>query len=102
MSTSINSIKTSLLNGPRPFSLEPQDGEGKVRGFQDMLKDAVSAVNERMNKAEDMSTRLTLGEPLDIADVMTAMTKASISFQLLTQVRNKALSAYEEIMRMQV
>ena len=71
------------------------------KGFGDMLKDAIGQVNKRLVEADELSTRLAMGEHLDIAQVMSEMAKADISFRLLLQVRNKALSAYEEIMRMQ-
>lgn len=77
------------------------DNIGEAKGFGDMLKEAVNSVNQRLVNAEELSTQLALGKPVDIAQVMTAMSKADISFRLLLQVRNKALSAYEEIMRMQ-
>ena len=72
-----------------------------VKGFGDMLQDAVKSVNNRMIQAEELANRLALGDDVDIAQVMSAMAKADISFRLLLQVRNKALSAYDEIMRMQ-
>jgi len=78
-----------------------KDNVGEAKGFGDMLKEAVNSVNQRLINAEELSTQFVLGEPVDIAQVMTAMSKADISFRLLLQVRNKALSAYEEIMRMQ-
>lgn len=71
------------------------------RGFSQMLKDAIGQVNKRIVEADGLSQRLAMGEHLDIAQVMSAMAKADISFRLLLQVRNKALNAYEEIMRMQ-
>ena len=98
----VNTSGVRLLSIPQDYG----EGAGKEqvgtnKGFSDMLKDAVNKVNSRLVEAEDLSTRLAMGEDLDIAGVMSTMTKASISFRLLLQVRNKALGAYEEIMRMQ-
>ena len=97
-------IDSTLLNtlSPAPGPASGDSGDRKdVKGFGEMLKDAVKNVNERLINAEEMANRLALGDDVDIAQVMSAMTKADISFRLLLQVRNKALNAYEEIMRMQ-
>ncbi len=76
-------------------------GGNKPQGFGEMLEKAVGKVNENILAAQDISERLAKGEPVDIADTMIAISKADVSFRLLMQVRNRALSAYEEIMRMQ-
>ena len=91
------SILTSSNGGNANIS-EEQD---KANGFGDLLKQSISAVNKRLVEAEDLGNRLAMGEHVDIARVMSEMAKADISFRLLLQVRNKALNAYEEIMRMQ-
>ena len=49
-----------------------------------------------------MAQQMAAGKPVNLADTMIAITKADLSFKLLLQVRNKALSAYDEIMRMQL
>lgn len=76
-------------------------GKGS-RGFGKMLEDAAARVNHDLVRAEELSARLAAGEPVDIAQTMIAISKADIQFRLMVQVRNKALGAYEEIMRMQV
>ena len=99
-----------VITEPKLLSVLPEDGaeakalggEGSsVAGFGDMLKQAISQVNQRLKEADELANRLAMGEHVDIAQVMSAMAKADISFRLLLQVRNKALNAYEEIMRMQ-
>ncbi len=78
-----------------------ETGGNKTQGFGEMLEKAVGKVNDNILAAQDVSERLAKGEPVDIADTMIAISKADVSFRLLMQVRNRALSAYEEIMRMQ-
>ena len=79
----------------------------KVNGtnpdFTSMFKDAVNQVNETQKHAGELSKQFELGNPdVDITDVMINLQKASLSFQAMTQVRNKLVSAYQEIMNMQV
>lgn len=71
--------------------------------FTKVLKDAVNQVNETQQAAGELRTQFEMGKPdVDIVDVMLASQKSSLSFQAMTQVRNKLVSAYQEIMNMQV
>jgi flagellar hook-basal body complex protein FliE len=70
--------------------------------FGSALKGALDQVNGMQSKAEDLSTAYERGETTDIAAVMLAREKASVGFQATLQVRNKLLSAYKDIMSMQV
>ena len=85
------------------------DGPSKVQEtsdtpkFSDMLSQAVGSVNELQQTSSDMKTAYEMGDPnMDISRVMTASEKASISFEALTQVRNRVVKAYEDIMNMPV
>jgi flagellar hook-basal body complex protein FliE len=62
----------------------------------------VSKVNELQTKSDQSVQQLLTGESKGLHEVMIAMEESNVSFQFLTQVRNKALEAYQEIMRMQV
>lgn len=70
--------------------------------FEDAIKDALKEVSAIQNEAEKAIEDFSKGEVKDIHTVVIAMEKADISLQTLLQVRNKLLTAYEEIMRMQV
>lgn len=70
--------------------------------FEDAIKDALNEVSAIQNEAEKAIEDFAKGEVKDIHTVVVAMEKADISLQTLLQVRNKLLTAYEEIMRMQV
>ena len=85
------------------------DGPSKVQEtsdtpkFSDMLSQAVGSVNELQQTSSDMKTAYEMGDPnMDISRVMIASEKASISFEALTQVRNRVVKAYEDIMNMPV
>lgn len=70
--------------------------------FVDALKDSISKVTEIEKEADKEAEKLARMETKDIHSTMIAIEKADLSFQLMMQVRNKILTAYEEIMRMQV
>lgn len=100
-------MKTTLeTNAPIHPSLQapktPAVQEQKGDNFGDMLKSAVNDVERLQAEAESSVQGFASGEHRDIHGTMIAMEKAEVSFQLLTQVRNKVISAYETIMRMQV
>jgi flagellar hook-basal body complex protein FliE len=78
-----------------------QEGE-KGAGFGEILKDAISTVNELQKQSDQEIQKLMTGESQDLHTTVIAMQKADLSFQMMMQVRNKIVQAYQEIMRMQV
>ena len=77
-------------------------GAAKVN-FADALKNSLSEVSAAQRSAGDMGKRFTMGDDsVSLSEVMVSMQKASIGFQATVQVRNKMVSAYQEIMNMQV
>ena len=70
--------------------------------FTDVLKNAVDTVNTlHDNAASQVTNMMQGGGNLDINNVMIAVEKADVSFQLMMQVRNKIVSAYQDIEKMQ-
>ncbi|MGO2767511.1 flagellar hook-basal body complex protein FliE [Pseudomonas taetrolens] len=77
-----------------------QTGAGS---FSDMLGNAINKVSETQQASSQLSTAFEVGKTgVDLTDVMIASQKASVSFQALTQVRNKLVQAYQDIMQMPV
>ena len=71
--------------------------------FGDLLKRSIDAVNETQQDATALRTSFEQGrEGLDLADVMIAVQKSSISFQAMVEVRNKLVDAYKDVMNMPV
>lgn len=69
--------------------------------FSDLLKQAVDSVNETQSRSSELQTAYELGDKsVDITQVMIQMQKASVSFEAMTQVRNRLVSAYQDIMNM--
>lgn len=71
-------------------------------GFADTLRTALDNVNEAQAKSSELAAGYERGEVTDIAKVMLARQEAGIAFEATLQVRNKLLSAYQDIMRMGV
>jgi flagellar hook-basal body complex protein FliE len=70
--------------------------------FGQTLERAMADVNSLQNEAGKAVEKMVVGETVDLHEVMVAVEKAKTSFDLLMEIRNKALDAYREIMRMQV
>jgi flagellar hook-basal body complex protein FliE len=71
--------------------------------FSDSLRVMLDRVNEQQLKADGLTQRFAVGdEKVNLSDVMIERQKASLSLQATVQVRNKLVSAYHEIMNMQV
>lgn len=71
--------------------------------FSDALQKSLDAVNASQVEADGLSKQFAMGDDsVSLSDVMIAQQKASINFQGTIQVRNKLVSAYHDIMNMQV
>lgn len=75
--------------------------ESKV-SFGDTLKQAINSVNEAQQKSDLMTNKLIAGQDVELSDVMITAQKASVTLNTALQIRNKAVEAYQEIMRMSV
>lgn len=75
---------------------------GPAGGFTDALKSALDGVNASQQNAEQLSAGYERGEVTDVAKVMLARQESGVAFEATLQVRNRLLSAYQEIMRMGV
>jgi flagellar hook-basal body complex protein FliE len=69
--------------------------------FGDVLKNAVQSVDQVNNNATSQVSNLLQGGNSDVNSVMIAVEKADVSFQLMMQVRNKIVTAYQDIEKMQ-
>ncbi len=95
----IQEVTKTLL--PSPFE-EKQKTHGQGEEFFETLKGAMGEVNKLHDEADRAVQELATGEDKDIHNTMIALEKAEVSFQMMMQVRNKIVSAYETIMRMSV
>jgi flagellar hook-basal body complex protein FliE len=97
----INGVQKNLFSIASAASapIKPADVQ---TSFSRFLKDAIQQVNDQQIQSEQATNKLLKGENVDLHQVMIAAQKASISLQLAVEIRNKAIEAYQEMMRMQV
>jgi len=85
-----------------PVGMQNTQNSSKVN-FSDALKASLDQVNQVQADAEKLGKNFAMGDDsVSLSDVMIAGQKANISFQAAVQVRNKLVSAYHDIMNMQV
>jgi flagellar hook-basal body complex protein FliE len=107
----IESIKTPLLSGSvtvnrlryekDEVSAQPTAG-GMLQNFGKALNDQMQHINTLQSNANQAQETYAMGGDVEIHTVMLASEKADMALQLAMQVRNKAVSAYQEISRMSV
>ena len=85
----------SSASQPTPASPETRGGFGEV------LRNAVDQVNQLENTAGQQATDLLEGSRSDVQNVMISIEKADVAFQLMMQVRNKIVNAYQQVSQMQ-
>ena len=100
MSMGISSLfpaaATQIQSLPTMESMEPTEG-----GFGDVLKNALNQVTGVQATADSQVSALLSGGNADMSKVMISVEKADVAFQLMMQVRNKIVSAYQDIEKMQ-
>ncbi|MBU0479828.1 MAG: flagellar hook-basal body complex protein FliE [Proteobacteria bacterium] len=97
----IGGVNGLLQNNPAVTKGGATGGDGAA-GFADLLKSQVATVNEAMQEADQAATGLVTGQHANIHETMIALEKANVSFRLMTKIQGKVISAYQEIMRMQL
>lgn len=75
---------------------------GPAGSFSNVLSRLVEGVNEKQMAAGEAVRGMIGGQDVSLHQAMIAMEEASVSFQLMVEVRNKLLESYQELMRMQV
>jgi flagellar hook-basal body complex protein FliE len=77
-------------------------GTGGTGGFASMLSQKLGGVVDLQNQADAASQAVATGQSSDLAGATVAVEKASIAIDLVSSIRNKAVDAYQDVMRMQV
>lgn len=93
-------IAADRIGGMNPLG---QTQETQATGFGDLFKQAVQSVNETQKQSSALATAYEQGDPqVSLAQVMVASQKSSVAFQALTQVRNRLVEAYQDVMNMPI
>jgi len=99
-------MNIDLLALTKPTEAVKQTQKAKNRkptsSFSNTLLESIQKVNDLQKQADKSIEDLATGENRDVAQTMIAVEKANISFQLMTQIRNRIVETYQEVMRMQV
>src|SRR4051812_22254504 len=98
MSSPILPISAPVL----PTSIRPVTEGQSGAGFQEIFANAVGTVETAGQNASATVERFLSGEGEDLHTAVLATQRAELSFEMFQQVRNKVVSAYQEIMRMQM
>lgn len=86
----------------KPAETQASSSIGKV-DFADVLKNSINQVNQTQQQAETLAANFAAGDSnTNLHDVMIALQTANVSFQEMVQVRNKLVSAYHDVMNIQV
>ena len=97
----MRSMAALAENRGSPFSANETDVAKP--DFGELIKDSINQVNETQKYAKHLAESFEKGDPsVNLSDVMVGLQKASVSFNAMTQVRNNLVSAYKEVMNMQV
>ncbi|MCK5880537.1 MAG: flagellar hook-basal body complex protein FliE [Sinobacterium sp.] len=100
-------LKVGFDTIAQPGSIRPNSDVGGVNAqpeaFSNILKQGIESVNDHQMSAADMSSKFELGQSdKTLAEVMVQIQKADVSFKAMTEVRNKLVEAYREVMQMSV
>jgi flagellar hook-basal body complex protein FliE len=96
----MRAMQMDAMAAPKPVAATPETG---ASSFADMLGMAVNKVADTQQASSQLASAFEIGKSgVDLTDVMISSQKASVSFQALTQVRNKLVQAYQDIMQMPV
>ncbi len=105
----ISNTQNHLLNQMQALEAmaKSQQAQPEVKtdggpNFGELMQQAIDQVNETQMQASSLRQAFELGENVDLSQVMIAVQKSRVSFEALTQVRNKLLSAYQDVMNMSV
>jgi len=85
-----------------PGAIRPAGETAPGTGFQDVFTSAVGQVETMRQQASASVEKFLSGEGEDLHTVALATQRADLSFEMFQQVRNKVVSAYQEIMKMQM
>lgn len=80
---------------------KPQEAKSNL-SFPEMFKEMINNTNDLQHQAGEIAERFALGEVTDIHDVMIAAEEAGVAMELVMEIRNKLVEAYQQMMRMAV
>jgi flagellar hook-basal body complex protein FliE len=98
---SISSVTSAAEMDPS-FSMSATTGINQTNQFSDMVTQGLEQVNKKLLTTETDLQQLATGDVQSLHQVMMRMEESQLSFQLMMQVRNRLLEAYQSVMTMQI
>ena len=102
VATNTNQVGQTIASSTVKNDVESKASLKNAPSFQERLSDGLENVSKVQSSAAEMAKNFELGTENDLAKVMVGQQVSSLAFQLTLNVRNKALSAYKDIMNMPV
>lgn len=98
---SIQSVN-GVGGGVSPASRQPQTVSDKYPSFKDTLSGFMKDVNSMQIKADESIQKMAAGEITDVHQVMNSAEEAKVAFNMMMEIRNKVMEAYDEVMRLRL
>jgi flagellar hook-basal body complex protein FliE len=98
----IPAIDPALLAAPAPAASSVSLTEGAGGSFSAWLEQQVRTSNTDIVSADNAVRQLAVGEPVNLHQVMVQLERARLQLELVVQVRNKLLDAYQDLLKMQI
>jgi flagellar hook-basal body complex protein FliE len=98
----INQLRNRVDNEGFGQSKQLEVSDVGDQSFSDMVQDAINSVDQAQKTADQNVESIVTGQSDNIHEAMISMEKAQLSFQLMMEVRNKAVETYKELSRMQI
>lgn len=96
-------IRALSSQAPKPHAPAGPSATKEAPGFASFLKQGVGQVNAAQQRAAEVATQFERGVPgVELSQVMLELQKASVSFRAATEVRNRLVNVYQEIMNMPI
>ena len=105
MKIELSSPMLQSLLGTRPglaSGVAGQPGDAAGTGFAQTMKSAIDHVDAQQHAASDQAAAVESGQSDDLIGAMLSSQEASLSFSMMMQVRNKLMSAFDDIIKMQI
>ena len=80
----------------------PTPGQGRIDGFGDLLRQSLAELNTLQTNAENSIAAFSAGMPVSPDEVAAAVNQADLAFRMMVQIRNKLVSAWQELRQMQI
>lgn len=98
----IPSISSPLAGGIQSLNQTPKPPAGNVAQPEKTFEQVLSALNQSQQQSDDLVQKLSLGENVDLHQVMIGLEENDVNFRVALAIRDRLVDAYREVMRMQI